>query len=186
MQLAVGLLGGLGGGAGAGAAATGAAAAGAGAAAAGGGISAMSILSGAASIAGILGTIGAGNAQARSYKDQAFHAELEGENETAQAVQRQTGFKRELMRVLGENAVGYAAAGIDLGAGVSQDAAGAAKQRASEELSIDRATADARRAMLKARAAGFRRMAKEAKSAAMITAFGQGIEAIGSFAGRGA
>lgn len=165
----------------------GGAAAGAAGAAAGasGGLSALSILSAGASIAGILGTIGAGNAQANSYKDQAFQAKLEGENETAQGIQRQTGLKRELMRVIGENDVSFAAAGLDLGSGIAADARRSASERASQEISIDRSTADARRAMYIARASGFRRMAREAKSAALFGAIGQGAQAIAGFAGRG-
>lgn len=168
MQLAVGLLGGLGG--------TGAAAAGAGVAAAGTGISAASILSGVATIGGVLSTIGAGKAQANAYKDQAFHAELEGKNEQAQGVQRNTQMKRELMRVLGENTVAAAAAGLDLGQGIASDQAVNAKTQAAQEITIDRATADARRAMYKARAAGYRRMAKEAKSASVFSAISSVVQ----------
>lgn len=175
MQLAAGLAAKIfGGGA---AAATGAAA--------GGGISAMSILSGAASLGGILATIGAGKAQAAGYKDQAFRSKLEAQSEVAQGIQRRTGLKRELLRVIGENSVSAAAAGLDLGAGLAAENRDTASDLAGRELSIDRETQDARRAMLMAQAAGYRRMAKEAKRTAMFQAFGQGFNALAGMAERG-
>jgi hypothetical protein len=150
------------------------------AAAAGSGLSAASILQGAATIGGVLASIGAGKAQAESYKAQAFEAELERENENAQHVQRASAFKRELLRIVGENDVSYAAAGIDLSAGAPADARQEQQSRVASEISIDRATTDARMAMLKARAASLRRLARNARTKNLLGGLDQGLAGLAS------
>lgn len=137
------------------------------------GFSASSILSGAATIGGALATLGAAKQQSDSYKAQAAETEIEAVASDTQAIQKNTAMKRELMRVLGENSVTAAAAGLDLGSGIAADAAQDAKARAASEISIDRSTQDARRAMLRARSAGLRSMARSAKRAGAFQAFGQ-------------
>jgi hypothetical protein len=145
---------------------------GAAAGAAGTGISASSLLSGVATVGGMLAAIGAGNAQAESYKAQAFTSDMEAENEKAQSLQRTTAMKRELARILGENDVNYAAAGIDLSGGVAAEAGQSAEKRASQEISIDRSMADAKAAMLRAQAASYRRLASQAKTTGFLNALG--------------
>lgn len=149
----------------------------AGTAAAGGlfgtGISATAILQGVATIGGTLATLSAASAKAQSYKAQAEETEIEAVADDTQGLQRQTQMKRELLRVLGENTVSAAASGIDLGSGLAADVNADASSRAARELSIDRAQQDARRAMFRARAAGFRQLAKNAKSEGRWQAFGQ-------------
>lgn len=136
------------------------------------GISAASLLSGVATVGGVLASIGAGNAQARSLDAQAAATRMEAENERVTSLQRSTAMKRELARILGENDVSYAAAGIDLGSGVAQEARGAAETRAAQEISIDRSMSDARRGMLRASAATYRRMARQARTTGFMNAAG--------------
>lgn len=142
-----------------------------GAAAAGTGITASGILSGIATVGGVLAALGAGQAQAESYKAQAFTSDMEAENEKGQSLQRTTAMKRELARILGENDVAFAAAGIDISGGIAEEARGSAEKRAAQEISIDRSMADSKAAMLKANAATYRSMAKKAKSASIFNAF---------------
>ncbi|CAN7376560.1 hypothetical protein LJR231_002266 [Phyllobacterium sp. LjRoot231] len=162
----------------------GAATAGAGAAAAGGLASAssgvLSVLQGVSATLGILGKIGAGNAAADASNQQADQAELESSQEQLKQTQRQTVMKRELARVLGENDVTFAAAGIDLSSGIAQSAAANATKRATDEISVDRADSDFRRALLKQRASGFRSQARSSRTAGLLgaleTGAGYGID----------
>jgi hypothetical protein len=137
------------------------------------GLSAASILSGAATIGGVLSTVGASNAQSQSYKAEAAQVGLESDAADTASLQKNTAMKRELLRVLGENSVTAAAAGIDVGSGVAAESANLAKSTAATEISIDRSAQDARRAMMRARAAGLRGMASNAKRAGAFSAFGQ-------------
>jgi hypothetical protein len=149
------------------------------------GLSAASILSGVATVGGVLATLGAANAQADSYNNEAAQTQLDAVTSDTAAVQKNTAMKRELMRVLGENAVTAAASGIDVGSGIAADQAYQAKATAATEISIDRSTQDARRAMFRARAAGLRQMAASAQSAGMWTAFGQLAQGGADIAKRG-
>lgn len=161
------------------------AAAGGATAAAGTGFSLAGLLQGGATVMGALASIGAGRAQAASYKSQAAETELEATADQTQSLQKQTAMKRELLRVLGENDVASAAAGIDLGSGLAAQTAYDVKSRAATEIAIDRATADARQAMFRARAAGLRQMAKDAKRTAGYAAFGQLAQGVADIAMRG-
>ena len=137
------------------------------------GFSAASILSGVATIGGALATLGAAKSQSNSYKAAAQETETEAVAADTQAVQKQTQMKRELMRVLGENSVTAAAAGLDLGSGIAADTNADAEAKAATEITIDRSSQDARRAAFRARAAGLRSQAKSAMSAGLFNAFGQ-------------
>jgi hypothetical protein len=148
-----------------------AAGAAAGAASGGSGLfSASSLLSGVATAGGVLAAIGAGRAQSESYKAQAFTSKMEADNEQVAGLQRQTAMKRELARILGENDVNYAASGIDLSGGVAKEARDTAEAQAAREINIDRSMTDAKRGMLRAGAATYRRMAKQAKTTGFFNA----------------
>jgi hypothetical protein len=149
------------------------------------GLSWSSILSGVATVSGVLGTLGAASAQADSYNREAQQTDLESVASDTQAVQKQTAMKRELMRVLGDNTVTAAASGIDLGSGLAAETAQNAKATAATEISIDRNTQDARRAMFRARASGLRSMASSARTAGTISAFGQGAQGAADIVRRG-
>lgn len=142
------------------------------------GLSASTLLSGVATAGGVLAAMGAGRAQAESYKAQAFTTDMEAENEKVAGLQRTTAMKRELARILGENDVNYAAAGIDLSGGVAKEARDTAEARAAQEINIDRSMTDAKRGMLRANAASYRRMARQAKTTGFlnaISAAGEGL-----------
>jgi hypothetical protein len=155
----------------------GGAAAGAGAAAAGGGFG--SILSGIGSIFSVFAGIAEANTQADNLVMQAHEAEFDEKQAQAEGVASATSLKKELARALAENDVAFAAAGIDLGFGVAAEGRDTAKKSAAEEISIDRQTTDARRAALRARAAGFYRNAQDVRSAAGLRAFAGILGAFG-------
>lgn len=146
-------------------------AAGAGAAAAGGGFSFGNILSGIGSIFGVFADIAQANTEADNLVQQAHEAEFDEKQEQAEGVASTTSLKKELARAIAENDVAFAAAGIDLGYGVAAEGRETAKKAAATEISIDRQTTDARRAALRARAAGFYRNAQDVRSAGGLRAF---------------
>ncbi|SNY93504.1 hypothetical protein SAMN04515647_3801 [Cohaesibacter sp. ES.047] len=176
------------GGTGTAAAAAGAATAGAGAATAattaatastglfGSGISAGTILKGVAGFASAVAGMTGANAQAEQFEMQADQSEMQATDEEAKGLQRTTDIKRQLMKSLGENAVKFAASGQLVGEGVSEDMELALEDRAAQDITVDRADTDARKAMLRARAAGWRRVAGRTKSAG-------GLSALAGFAG---
>lgn len=143
-----------------------------------------------ASVLGAVGTIGAGMASAQASRDQADQAILQAGQEKVETTQRQTQMKRTLLQVLGENDVAFASAGIDISSGIAQQARQTASKRAADELTIDRRDSDFRRALLKMRAQGYRRQAKSQMGGALLGAatglIGTGIDAAGRGGGSGA
>ena len=159
-----------GGGAAAGAGAAGTAAAGATAAATsaglfGSGISASTILSGMAGFASAIAGLKGADAQSQQYDMQADVAAMQAVDEEIKGVQRTSTIKQQLAKALGENAIKFAAAGQLVGEGAAQDNAGALDQKATTDITVDRADTDARSAVLRARAAGYRRIAGSSKRA---------------------
>ncbi|ASY69386.1 hypothetical protein [Sinorhizobium fredii] len=151
------------------AAATGATAAAGGAAA---GSGALSALQGIATTLKVLGGIGAGVAARNEAEDAAVQTELQSGQEQLQSTQRQTSMKRELARVLGQNDVIYAAAGIDLSGGIAQQTAAEQKARATDEISIEQQDSEFRRALYRLRARGQRSAGRSAMRGALIGAIG--------------
>lgn len=165
--------------AGAGAAAAGAGAAGAGAAAAGGGgllsllggtTGAASILSGGLSVLSALRSYRSGEERALEATFQAQQADAQKQDEVTQGITRQTGIKRELLRVLGENDVAAAAAGVDLSYGYGKDLRDTTTSEADFQLGMDQATTNARTADLNARAINYRRIARGFRQAGSLNA----------------
>ncbi|MBS7545691.1 hypothetical protein [Ancylobacter oerskovii] len=136
------------------------------------GVSALSILSGAASVIGVLGSLASANAQADSMREQAAQVELDAKREDNLGLQRRTAMKRELLTVLGQNDVNAAAAGIDISSGIAQDMNESAETAAATELSVDRADQNYRAAQLRARAANLRSQATAVRKAGALTAAG--------------
>lgn len=135
---------------------------------------ALSILQGVATVTSIFGTLGAAENEAIALEGSARMTELDaGQNQLA-STQRQSVMKRELMRVLGENDVAIAAAGIDLTGGVAESSRAQIKGDASREISIEREDDELRRALLKARSSGLRTRAAGAREGGLLRAFGQG------------
>lgn len=119
----------------------------------------LSVLQGAMGLGSAFSAIAQGAQSASSYRTQAALADASAEQERLAGMQRVTALKRELLKAVGESDVVYAASGVDIGSGVAQDARQAAKKRAVQEISVDRAQTDARIALEKAKAAGYRRLA---------------------------
>lgn len=133
----------------------------------------FNILQGTASVFGALSAIGAGNAAAADAQAQAFQAEDQAVAEQASGIKRATDMKRSLARIIGENDVNFAAAGIDISSGIAADNRAEQQRVASSELTIDRADADRQRAALRARAAGYRGQARQRRMAGYLEAGGR-------------
>ncbi len=176
MQLAIAAIGKVIGGMGLSAAGSGAAAAGTAAAgattAAGASSGALTALQGFGSALKILGTIGAGVAAANESRQLATEADLQAGQEQVEGQQRQNRIRRELARVLGQNDVTYAAAGIDLSGGIAQEQATTARQRATDEITIDQRDTEFRRALYRQRASGYRARGRSQIGGALIGALG--------------
>lgn len=136
----------------------------------------LGILSGVATVASVVGGLQSAEASAHMAETNALDATLEEGQQRNQAAQRGSAMKRELARILGENDVAIAAAGIDLSGGIATSSRAAAKADAARELSIDRGDDESRRAMLKARANGYRRQASSYRAGGMLAAVGKAAE----------
>lgn len=136
------------------------------------GSGALGALQGFSTVLKVLGGIGAASASARADNAAADQAELQAGQEQLAGEQRKTKMGRELARVLGNNQVAYAAAGIDLTQGAAADSAATAKQRAASEISVDQQDTDFRRAMYRMRASGLRDRARSTKGGALLGALG--------------
>lgn len=134
---------------------------------------AFSILQGVASVAAIAGTLSAAQGEARAFEASAVQTDLESGQQQLSSQQRQTEMKRELMRVLGENDVAIASAGIDLRGGVAENARAKARDDAARQLSIERDDADMRKSLMRLRASGLRTRASEARTGGLFRAAGQ-------------
>lgn len=146
----------------------------------------LNALQGVSAVVQAVGLIGQGQAQADTLNQQASEATLQAGQEQVQAQQRQNSMRRELARVLGQNDVSYAAAGVDLTGGIAADQAANAKKAAATELSIDQQDTDFRRALYRQRAQGLRRQAGSVQTASMLSALGTAADFGVSLAKRGA
>lgn len=129
---------------------------------------ALTILQGATSVFGALSAIGAGSAAADQANAQAFQAENEVVAEEARGLDRSTRLKRSLARVVGDNTVNFAAAGIDISSGIAAEDRQEQTRRAVSELNIDRADTERQQAALRARGAGLRGQARTRRLAGFI------------------
>ena len=108
----------------------------------------------------------------KAYEAETAAREAEGKkvDENAEAATRRTGIKRELLKVLGENDVNVAAAGLDLSYGYGKDLRETSLDEAAGQLSTDSATTASRLASLDARAANYRRLARGYRSGGQLQA----------------
>ena len=104
----------------------------------------------------LLAGVGSAVSSFAAANQEADQAELQAGQEQVKGTQRQTAMKRELLKVLGENDVTFANAGIDISGGLAETTATQAKKRASEEITIDRRDADFQAALYRMRAQGLR------------------------------
>ncbi|WP_336800484.1 hypothetical protein [Kaistia sp. MMO-174] len=176
VQLALGALAKVVGGAAASGAGASAAAAGTGLGSFLTGSTGLSILSGVATVGSALSSLAGGKQEAAGLRMQADQANFDARQEEVEGVRRTTKLKRALLQALGENDVAYAASGIDLGSGVAEDNRANAEKLAATEISIDRSTTEARAAMYRSRAASFTRLASSAESSSLLKALGIGAE----------
>lgn len=134
----------------------------------------LSILSGTASVVGILGTLAGARSEQNAMEAQALETELQAGQEQLQSTNRQTALRRQLYQVLGENRVATAASGIELGAnGIAGAEERRQQQLATGDLTIERQDDEMRRALLKARANGLRARGRDAMTAGLFRSFGQ-------------
>lgn len=138
------------------------------------GSTALTVLQGVAAGAGILGQMGAANAAARASEDAAAQAELEAGQEKVDGTNQQASMKRELMRILGENEVATAAAGIDISAGIGAEANATAKRETNTNISVSRNDQEFRSALHRLRAQGLQRKANSQRQAGLLSAIGSG------------
>ncbi len=146
------------------------------AAAAGSGLSWGTILSGTMQGlslgTSVLSKIAAGNAAASETELMVIQNEMAEDREKVLGEQQQTSMKRELARVLGQNQVAAANAGIDISAGITQQANAAAKKAAQTQMSIARSDSEFQSAMYRLKAQGLRTKADNQRSAGLLGAFG--------------
>lgn len=145
----------------------------------------LTALQGVSALLGVMGAIGQGQAQSDTLNQQAAEADMQSSQEQVQGQQRQNNMRRELARVLGQNDVTYAAAGIDLSSGIASDQAANAKNSAATEISIDQQDTEFRRALYRQRAQGLRRQAGSVQTASMLSALGTAADFGVSVAKRG-
>jgi hypothetical protein len=133
----------------------------------------FNILQGTASVFGALSAIGAGAAAADEANAQAFQAQDQAVAEEAQGLARRTEMKRSLARIIGENDVNFAAAGIDISSGIAAGNREFQNREAVSQMTIDRADTDRQRAALRARASGYRGVARSRRAAGFLEAGGR-------------
>jgi hypothetical protein len=143
------------------------------------------LLSGTATVAGMLGAQQAGQEQARSLSMQAADARTEQDIERLRGAERRDSLRRSLLATLGERDVAAAASGVDLSFGTAATAREESVRDAERALSIDQSTEDFRVARLREREGEFLRSARSAKRAGTIKAVGLGLQGAASLARRG-
>lgn len=184
MELATTVIGSIFGGGAAAGAGAGAAAAGA-TAAATTGISAASILQGAAGLLGMFAQIGAANAEAESLQLAADDAEREKPLETLEGISRRSSIKQAMMDQIGQQDVAYAASGADLSFGTPGQARKEAFREGDLALTSDAGTEQTRVARLDERAANYRKRAAKARSMGVVSALATGFDTFSSMSARG-
>ena len=159
---------------GGGAAAAGTAAAGTAAATASTGISAATILQGAATVLGVVSAIGAGNAQAAEAEAAAADAETEQALETLQGIDRRTQTRKALIDAVGSIDGAYAASGVDLSVGTVAQARREAFRDADFATATAGNTEIGRGARLSERAARYRAAAKRHRIGGIVDGLSAG------------
>lgn len=98
--------------------------------------SGLTLLQGLATTVGIISQIGGGIAQANELKAQAAQQQFESRNEYIAGKETSAALKMELAKTIGNQAVTFAAGGVDLGSVSVQAAKKQAVTDAEKELSI--------------------------------------------------
>lgn len=170
LVLAAGSFLGIGGG---GTAAAGAgAAAGAAGAAAGGSSLLSTIVQGGLTAFSAAASIGAGVAARSEARVEELSASSQASQEKIAADDEAVRLNRAMAEAIGEQAVAYAAAGIDISSGTPMQARQKAKERANEDLNINRANRSAKVAAWNSRAYAARSRGKAAMASGLAGAVG--------------
>ena len=143
------------------------------------------ILSGTATVAGMLGAQAAGEEQSRTLTAQAADARTEQDIERLRGGERRNSLRRSLLETIGERDVAAAASGVDLSFGTAQIAREESARDAERALTMDQSTEDFRVSRLRERENEFTRSARSARRAGTIKAMGLGLKGAASFANRG-
>jgi hypothetical protein len=154
--------------------------AGLGATLAGAGSLLSSILSGTATVAGMMGAQASAEESARTLTAQAMDARSEQDIERLRGGERRDSLRRALLQTLGERDVAAAASGVDLSFGTPAIARDEAERDAERALATDRSTEDLRVARLQERESEFLRAASSTKRAGRLKAFGLGAQGVAS------
>ena len=150
-----------------------------------GGSTLTSILSGTASLAGMIGAIGAGNEKAAALEAQAADSVTEAGLEEIKGAERRLSLKRSLLQTIGERDVAYAASGVDLSFGTPSLARDEAQKDAERAISMDVDTQAMRQSRLLERAASYRSQSASARSAGFLKGIGIGVDTLISAKRRG-
>jgi hypothetical protein len=122
----------------------------------------------------------ASESQAQSFEFQAHEAEDQQAAKTNEGVADVTTLKVALLKAIGENDVAFASAGIDLGFGIAADRRAKLTADNASDIDISRQQTDAEKAMLRARAANYYRLAADTRSQGQLKAIGGAFGAIAS------
>lgn len=144
-----------------------------------------SILQGGATVAGVLGTLGAAESRASALEERAMDSDTEGQMARISGVERRDGLRRQLLERLGDQDVQAAASGVDLSFGTPALARDEAQRDAERALTMDQSSEDFRVARLTERAAAFRSQSRSTRRAGLIQAVGLGASSAASVARRG-
>lgn len=151
----------------------------------GGGSLFSSILQGGASLASVIGALGAGEENAAAYKAKAADAEDEKGLEAVRGIERRDGLRRSLLERLGQQDVAAAASGVDLSFGTPALARDEAARDGERALTQDQNTEDLRANRLGQRADEFRNAARSARRSGVYKAIGAGVQGIAGISRRG-
>lgn len=148
------------------------------------GITASSILQGAAGLLGMFSAISAGNAEGDALDLAAEDAAREKPLETLQGISRRTSIKAAMMEQIGQQDVAYAASGTDLTFGTPVQARKEAFRQGDLGITTAVGTEQTRIARLDEREANYRKMADKARAGGWLKAAFSGFDTASSIAGR--
>jgi len=143
------------------------------------------ILTGGASIAGVLGAQQSAAEKANAYNLAAEDQLAEIPMEQLKGTERRTSMRAAMLQALGERDVGFAASGADISFGTPTLARDEAQQEGERAFTIDLGTEQTRVARLKERATNLRLQAGEAKRTGFLQALGLGATTLAQFGRRG-
>lgn len=139
------------------------------------GLSLAKLLSGTATVLGMVQSINAGQADAEAANLAADDAAREVPLETLKGITRRTAIKQQMMDSIGQQDVAYAASGVDLSFGTPSQARTEAFRQADLGLTSDVGTEQTQVSRLLEREANYRKRARRAKTAGFVDALTSGF-----------